>query len=84
MSTLNSWTRAKRTITRIWADRRLEKLLIIGGLEFAIAAGAATLPPLCGDLQIHDPSTIVNCGDHYWVFGTGQGISSRVSQDLVN
>ena len=32
----------------------------------------------------HDPSTIVKCGGDYWLFCTGQGISSRRSRDLVN
>jgi arabinan endo-1,5-alpha-L-arabinosidase len=38
---------------------------------------------LRGTTDIHDPSTIVRCGKSYWVFGTGQGIFSRHSTDLV-
>jgi arabinan endo-1,5-alpha-L-arabinosidase len=56
----------------------------LGGLGLVLAATAAILPPLSGELQIHDPSTIIKCGDSYWVFGTGTGISSRVSKDLMN
>ena len=33
--------------------------------------------------RIHDPSTIVKCGDEYWVFGTGNGIVSWYSKDLL-
>ena len=62
---------------------RCLKLLTISGVGFVLAAGAATLPPLSGELQIHDPSTITKCGDSYWAFGTGTGVSSRVSRDLV-
>jgi arabinan endo-1,5-alpha-L-arabinosidase len=34
--------------------------------------------------RAHDPSTIVKCGDEYWVFVTGRGIPSWHSKDLVN
>ncbi len=33
---------------------------------------------------IHDPSTIVKCEDTYWIFGTGDGIYSIYSKDLIN
>ncbi len=32
---------------------------------------------------IHDPSSMVKCKDTYWVFGTGDGIHSLFSTDLV-
>lgn len=32
---------------------------------------------------IHDPSKIVKCDDTYWVFGTGDGIFSMYSKDLI-
>ncbi len=32
---------------------------------------------------IHDPSSIVKDGDTYWVFGTGDGIYSMYSKDLI-
>lgn len=32
---------------------------------------------------IHDPSSIVKCDDTYWVFGTGDGIYSMYSTDLI-
>ncbi|HEX4646948.1 MAG TPA: hypothetical protein VH598_15200, partial [Verrucomicrobiae bacterium] len=35
-------------------------------------------------IRIHDPSTIVKCGDEYWVFYTGRGVPSYHSKDLVN
>ena len=38
---------------------------------------------LRGELALHDPSTIVECDGTYWVFGTGRGILSRFSRDLV-
>jgi arabinan endo-1,5-alpha-L-arabinosidase len=84
MSTLYSWLSTERTISRDRANGRIVKLLIVGGLGFALAAGGAPLPPLSGELQIHDPSTILKCGDSYWVFGTGTGILSRFSKDMVN
>ncbi|HLP78200.1 MAG TPA: arabinan endo-1,5-alpha-L-arabinosidase [Candidatus Paceibacterota bacterium] len=34
-------------------------------------------------VRAHDPSTIVKCGDEYWVFYTGVGIPSYHSKDLI-
>ncbi len=34
--------------------------------------------------RVHDPSTIVQCKDTYWVFFTGPGVPSRWSKDLTN
>jgi arabinan endo-1,5-alpha-L-arabinosidase len=39
--------------------------------------------PLSGQTFIHDPSTIVKAGDRYYVFGTGPGIRSKSSPDLI-
>jgi arabinan endo-1,5-alpha-L-arabinosidase len=36
------------------------------------------------DVSTHDPSTIVQCKDEYWVFATGRGIVSRHSTDLIH
>lgn len=33
---------------------------------------------------VHDPSTVIREGAEYWVFGTGQGINSLHSRDLIN
>lgn len=35
------------------------------------------------NIHVHDPSTIVKCGDEYWVFYTGRGIPSYRSKDLI-
>jgi arabinan endo-1,5-alpha-L-arabinosidase len=40
-------------------------------------------PPLRGYLATHDPSTIIQCKDRYYVFYTGQGILSKSSADRV-
>lgn len=32
---------------------------------------------------IHDPSSIVKCKDTYWIFGTGDGIHTMYSKDMV-
>ena len=36
------------------------------------------------DISVHDPSTIVECKDEFWVFATGRGILSRHSPDLIH
>ncbi len=33
---------------------------------------------------IHDPSKIIKCDDTYWIFGTGDGIYSMYSKDLIS
>lgn len=48
------------------------------------AQAAARVEPSGDRGQLaHDPSTIVKCGDEYWIFCTGQGIGSRRSRDMV-
>jgi arabinan endo-1,5-alpha-L-arabinosidase len=37
-----------------------------------------------GQPEIHDPSTMVKCDGTYWVFGTGRGIISKYSTNLVD
>jgi arabinan endo-1,5-alpha-L-arabinosidase len=34
--------------------------------------------------HVHDPSTIIQCGDEYWLFATGVGIVSWHSTDLLH
>ena len=34
------------------------------------------------NIGVHDPSSIVKCGDEYWMFSTGTGITSWRSSDL--
>jgi arabinan endo-1,5-alpha-L-arabinosidase len=64
-------------------------------LTLACCAAAVAAPPdtatnsallLLGrrDTSVHDPSTIVQCKDEYWVFATGRGIVSRHSTDLIH
>lgn len=40
--------------------------------------------PLEGQTFIHDPSTIVRDGTNYFVFGTGPGLRSKSSPDLIH
>lgn len=49
------------------------------------AVDAADEPDrLRGELRIHDPSTIIRCDTNFWVFGTGFGVRSKFSPDLVS
>jgi arabinan endo-1,5-alpha-L-arabinosidase len=36
------------------------------------------------DARVHDPSTIVQCKDEYWLFATGRGVRSMRSKDLAH
>jgi arabinan endo-1,5-alpha-L-arabinosidase len=48
------------------------------------AAEAFTPLPLQGDTFIHDPSTIIKDGTNYYIFGTGAGIRTKSSPDLIH
>jgi arabinan endo-1,5-alpha-L-arabinosidase len=34
-------------------------------------------------VYVHDPSTIIKCGNEYWLFYTGHGVASYHSKDLI-
>lgn len=58
--------------------------LLAGFLFFFPAKSALTAGPgLRGSLGIHDPSAVIQCEGLYYVYGTGQGISSKFSTDQV-
>jgi arabinan endo-1,5-alpha-L-arabinosidase len=46
--------------------------------------GQSCAAALTGQLGIHDPSTIIKEGSRYYVFATGQGISSKSSTNLTH
>jgi len=56
-------------------------------MALLLLLGLASLPQqsfaLQGDTGIHDPSTVVQDSGRYWMFGTGDGIVSRYSDDMV-
>lgn len=47
------------------------------------ASAQAQNSPLRGHVGAHDPSTVVKCKDRYYLFATGQGITSRSSADKI-
>jgi len=56
------------------------KLLV---LFIWLSISAFTLSAQKWPAGIHDPSSIVKCDDTYWIFGTGDGIYSMYSKDLI-
>ena len=46
-------------------------------------SGLKPEPPGSRRIHVHDPSTVVKCGDEFWVFYTGRGVPSYRSGDLV-
>lgn len=48
-----------------------------------LSSASAFSANLQGNLRIHDPSTLIRCGERYYVFGTGPGIVTKSSADLV-
>lgn len=68
--------------------RKQLKLFGVFVLFAALAArgeeGHFTPPPLEGDTFIHDPSTIIKDGTNYYIFGTGPGLRTKSSADLIH
>lgn len=60
--------------------RLLQVVVLLLGAGRILHADPADLR---GSLAIHDPSAVIKCGSRYYVFGTGQGISSKSSADKV-
>src|SRR5277367_4810846 len=59
--------------------------LILFAAFAAHGAGTNFAPlPLAGQTFIHDPSTIVKDGDRFYIFGTGPGIRTKSSPDLIH
>jgi beta-glucanase (GH16 family) len=65
--------------------RRLYLLLILFAGLIANSAEIKFTPlPLEGQTFIHDPSTIIKEGTNYFIFGTGPGIRTKSSPDLIH
>jgi arabinan endo-1,5-alpha-L-arabinosidase len=64
------------------------KILFTASLFLVLAVMGAetnyTPLPLAGQTFIHDPSTIIKDGTNYFVFGTGPGILTKSSPDLIH
>jgi arabinan endo-1,5-alpha-L-arabinosidase len=44
---------------------------------------AAAVAPYVRNVYLHDPSTLIKCGEEFWVFPTGRGVPSFHSKDLA-
>lgn len=65
-----------------WRAARFVSVML--GLHLLGSASVLAQPyQLRGHLGAHDPSTVVKCKDRYYLFATGQGITSRSSADKV-
>jgi arabinan endo-1,5-alpha-L-arabinosidase len=71
-------------MTSSWLRSRLCAATSLLGLTVAgyCADTKVESMPLEGQTFIHDPSTIVKDNGHYYVFGTGRGVFSKISTDL--
>jgi arabinan endo-1,5-alpha-L-arabinosidase len=57
---------------------------IIASLAIAAAADWSQAQNLTGQLNVHDPSTVVELDGRYYLFYTGQRTPSKFSDDLMN
>lgn len=69
--------------SRIWTLLGRQFLVAFTALLAALPVRSAPPPSVRGDLGIHDPSTVIKCKDKYYIFGTGDNISSKSSPDKV-
>jgi hypothetical protein len=76
MKYIISMHRFSQFVSRQFSLACLTMCLIPGLLQ-------AAPPNLRGSLGIHDPSAVIQCGNLYYVFGTGQGIISKSSADKM-
>ena len=83
-----------------WVERSVRLAVILTGMLFNVcfaqAQSAATNHEAANSdahsvsifgsrgVRAHDPSTIVKCGNEYWVFYTGRGVPSYHSKDLIH
>ncbi len=58
--------------------------ILFAALAAAGAEAQFTPVALEGDTFIHDPSTIIKDGTNYFIFGTGWGLTSKSSPDLIH
>ena len=61
----------------------LRKYFLLPGIFLFFFFSCFKVPGQRWPAGIHDPSKIVKCDDTYWVFGTGDGIYSIYSKDLI-
>lgn len=62
--------------------RSSQRALLFLSIGIAVASRAGTVPPpLRGYLTAHDPSTITECKNRYYLYYTGTGIQSKSSRD---
>jgi len=52
-------------------------------LSIMILSSGLNTYALHGTIGVHDPSSIIKCGDTFWIFSTGNGIYTIYSKDLV-
>src|SRR5690348_11506271 len=72
---------AARSRRSRWSDRQMRHFVKPGALAVIVFALVASLAALDGDIAIHDPSTVVRDGGHFYVYGTGNGLPGLISDD---
>jgi arabinan endo-1,5-alpha-L-arabinosidase len=64
--------------------------IIVGSFRFILVSISLLLLiqmralSLQNSIGAHDPSSIIKCGNTYWIFTTGEGIYSMYSTDLIS
>jgi len=69
-------------MTRVFIGRLVPALLAL--TCYLAWADAATAQLDRRNAGVYDPSTIIKCGDDFWLFFTGRGIPSYRSKDLID
>jgi arabinan endo-1,5-alpha-L-arabinosidase len=62
---------------------RTQLFLVLAATAGVAASATVAQGELSGQLRVHDPSRIVQDGDRYYLYYTGNGVSSKYSDDLL-
>jgi arabinan endo-1,5-alpha-L-arabinosidase len=73
-------TRSKIRLLRFY---RIYLAILSLGISLAAVLAQPLSPSLRGFLSAHDPSTMIQCKNRYYIFSTGQGILSKSSADKI-
>jgi len=68
-------------IMKLWSRLSVRQIAGWMGVFLLLVVAAPRARALEGAVRIHDPSTVITCEGHYYVYGTGRGISVLTSSN---
>jgi arabinan endo-1,5-alpha-L-arabinosidase len=65
-----------------WLHAQTQSVAFLAETNFSSEVSAQMAGFGSRGVRVHDPSTIVKCGNEFWIFYTGRGVPSYHSKDL--